>query len=414
MLAPLAQRDYRVLWVAQVCSELGDWAARLGLSALVLQRTGSAAVATLVLAASLLPWVGFGQVLAAWSERFGRKKVMVVSDVFRGSVFLVMLLPLPVTLLVALAFLAGLATPPFAAARSSAMVELVPPDQLGAASALSGITNDLAMVLGYAVAGGLIGVAGPEGALAVNAVTFILSGLLLLLLPTLRAAGARGTMSGLRSGRDALWHDRLVRRAVLLVMVSAFAVTALESLAVVYGERVLDGRAWIAGPALAGAALLSIVVTLRVPHYGSSRLLRWCAGTCLLGGLVPLGCFAFLGTGVWGVSAFVAAGLLLVVIVPANVLVGPRLPVSCRAAAFSLLMGTLVASQASGAAVAGGLAELLGVTSAGMILASLPVLAGALSLLRPVPDEGPATALPAQEGPKEAALLEEDLQEDPA
>ena len=61
---PLRVPAFRRLWLAQLVSELGDWAARLALSYLVYERTGSAALAGIVTAASLIPWLGRGRLLA--------------------------------------------------------------------------------------------------------------------------------------------------------------------------------------------------------------------------------------------------------------------------------------------------------------------------------------------------------------
>ena len=42
LVSPLANHAYRRVWGARLLSEFGDWAARLALSLLVLERTGSA------------------------------------------------------------------------------------------------------------------------------------------------------------------------------------------------------------------------------------------------------------------------------------------------------------------------------------------------------------------------------------
>ena len=68
-------------------SLLGDWAGRLALTVLVLDRTGSPAWAAAVTAVSLAGFVGIGQVLATLADRFGRVSVMLVADVARAVLF---------------------------------------------------------------------------------------------------------------------------------------------------------------------------------------------------------------------------------------------------------------------------------------------------------------------------------------
>ena len=83
---------------------------------------------------------GIGQVLATLADRYGRVAVMLAADVARAALFLAMLLDVPVGALLVLAFLAGLATPPFEAARSAALPDLVPEERYGDALALVGIS----------------------------------------------------------------------------------------------------------------------------------------------------------------------------------------------------------------------------------------------------------------------------------
>ena len=53
MLSPLRRPAFRRLWAADMISLLGDWAGRLALTVLVLERTGSPAWAAAVTAVSL-------------------------------------------------------------------------------------------------------------------------------------------------------------------------------------------------------------------------------------------------------------------------------------------------------------------------------------------------------------------------
>src|SRR5437868_6853906 len=81
--APLRHRSFRLLWSAQILSELGDWAGRLALAILVAERTGSTTLTALVTSASVLPYLGPGQLFAVWTNRFPRRSVIIVSDLSR-------------------------------------------------------------------------------------------------------------------------------------------------------------------------------------------------------------------------------------------------------------------------------------------------------------------------------------------
>ena len=169
----------------------------------MLERTGSPAWAAAVTAVSLAGFVGIGQVLATFADRYGRITVMLAADVARAGLFLAMLLDVPVGVLLVLAFLAGLATPPFEAARSAALPDLVPEDRYRDSLALSGMSVQFSLVLGYALGGLLLTVVDPESALAINAMQ----------LPRVRRAAPRPPQQRRRpSGIGSLDGRALARR----------------------------------------------------------------------------------------------------------------------------------------------------------------------------------------------------------
>ncbi|MFC3690132.1 hypothetical protein [Aquipuribacter hungaricus] len=418
---PLADRGFRQLWASQVLSEIGDWAARLALVVLVMDRSGSAAWAGAAVGASLVAWLGPGQLVAGLVDHLDRRTVMVGADLVRAAAFLLLLVPAPVGVTVALAAVAGLASPAFAGARSAAQVELVDPDRYGPSVALTGITQDVTVLVGYLLGALALGVGDPSTALAVNAVTFVASAAVLTGLPPLPSrdpasttgtttggtAGATGGAGGTTGAAVAVvLGDATVRRAVVLTLGATFSATASETLLVVWAVRDLGGASWLAPVLLAATTALTLVGTARVALDGSaSSLLRTTARLTALpalavAGLAAAGWAATLvhapdlvggpvaGSLSWwvaaalGVAAFVVAGLLFVATTPANVVGGPRLPRELRAVAISVIVGATTAGQALAAVVAGGLAELVPVLWA-LVLVMVPaVLVGGACLVR--------------------------------
>lgn len=407
VLSPLGLREYRLLWFAQVLSELGDWAARLALAVLVLDRTGSATLTGLSVGVSLVAWLGPGQLVASLVDRFPRRTVMVGSDLVRGAAFLAMLAPGPTWLLLLLAAVAGLATPAFAGARSAMQVEVVPSEQYGPALALGSITQDLGVLGGYLMGGLALTIASPETALGVNAATFGVSALVLSRLPR---GGSRGSEAsdgpaedaagGIRPAARFLLTDVPVRRAAVLAVASVFSATAAETLVVVLTGRDLPGPGWLPAALLCGTVVVTLVATAVVPFRGSpAHLLKVASWLCVLpaGGVVLLSLAGTLPV----LAAFLLAGLLFVVNTPTNVVAGPRLPQRLRAVAITLVVGATVAAQALAVTVAGALADLLG--TPGALAASMvpALLVGAAYLLRPLP----ATGAPTEPAPRPAAAV---------
>jgi predicted MFS family arabinose efflux permease len=401
---PLAHPVVRRLWAAQFTSELGDWAARLALGVLVFQRTHSPAVVGLVTAASMLGWFGPGQLLVSLTERFPRRRVMITADLVRLGAFGLALAPLPVPVLVMLVALAGCATPPFEAARSALRPEVTPPELLGAAITVTQLTGDASILSGYLIGGALVSAVGPYPALAANAATFAVSALQSARLPR-RESPREVPPRRLRAAAALLSQAPVFRRALVLVLVTQAGSVGVEALVVPYAEQEVGaGAGWAAVLAAVGA-LACLAATAALPLKGDpGTLLRRCAVLSVSAGAVTVAAFALLPA--WGgILPFAAAGCLMVVLVPANVVVGPALPDSIRASAFGLLVGSTVAAQAAGAAVAGLLASVTAVPTAAALMATPALAAGLHALLRPVYPEPagdaavPASQLPAQQQP---------------
>ena len=365
LLAPLEIAAFRRLWMADVISLLGDWAGRLALTVLVLERTGSPAWAAGVTAVSLAGFVGIGQVLATLADRYGRITVMLVADVARAALFFAMLLPVPVGSLLVLAFLAGLATPPFEAARSAALPDLVPEDRYGEALALAGISVQSSLVVGYALGGVLLSLVGAQTALALNAATFLVSAVLLLGLrgsPAARPAAERFNVTrSLRAGATALFGDRMVRRALSIVAVTGALGTVAEALVVPYAAHIGLGRGvlgLLAAAVPVGTLLATAVIATGTrDHHALLRNAAWC-GTLTAAAAAPL--FWWQARGPLAFLAFAVAGAIFAVSIPANTVIGMRLTRDTRASAMGIAVGVLMGSQALGAGLGGLVASAIG------------------------------------------------------
>lgn len=380
---PLRNGPIRRLWAAQLTSEVGDWAARLALAVLVLERTHSPALVGLVTAASMVGWFGPGQLLTSLCERWPRRRVMLAADVVRGAAFLAVLLPMPTAALVVVVAAAGCATVPFEAARSALRPVLTPPELMGATVTVAQLTGDLSMLAGYLFGGVVLATVGATAALAVNAATFAVSALLTARLPRTepdrelaprRLAVATRVLAG----------TPLLRRAVGLVLVTQAGAVGVEALVAPYATEIVGrGGGWAAVLA-AVSAVASLILTAALPMTGTHhQMLTRCAWLSAATGGATLVAFTLLPD--WGgLIAFAAAGCMMVTLVPANVVVGPVLPDHIRSSAFSLLAGATVAVQAGGAVVAGLLGSVTGIRTAAALVAVPAALAGLYALARPV------------------------------
>ncbi|GAA1244159.1 MFS transporter [Kitasatospora nipponensis] len=176
--------EFARLFAGQSLSVLGDRVSFVAVPFAVLSVGGSASDVGLVTAAALLPLLLFTLVGGVWADRFRPHRIMLLSDLLRCAVqgtaaVLLITGTATVTHLVLLMALFGTADAFFMPASTGLLPLVVPPGRLREANALRGFVQSGGLVLGPALAGGLVALAGPGGALAFDALTFATSALFL-------------------------------------------------------------------------------------------------------------------------------------------------------------------------------------------------------------------------------------------
>ncbi len=84
-------RNFRLLWIAQIVSELGDWFYTLAIYSLLLDLTGRASSVALALVLQLLPQTLITPTAGVVNDRKRRKIVMIAADLARLCTVLSML-----------------------------------------------------------------------------------------------------------------------------------------------------------------------------------------------------------------------------------------------------------------------------------------------------------------------------------
>jgi MFS family permease len=179
--AVLAVTEFRALWFAEAQSVFGDQLAKVALTILVYNRTGSPLLAALMYALTFLSALIGGLGLSQLADRFPRRKLMIVSALTQATLVGLMAIPdMPIAVLCVLVLAVGLVQSPSAAAQNAMTREIFTDDELYLRSQdLRGISTNTIMLLGLAGGGMLVVAIGASLALAVNAVTFLVSAVLL-------------------------------------------------------------------------------------------------------------------------------------------------------------------------------------------------------------------------------------------
>jgi MFS family permease len=272
-LGPLREAQFRLLWIGQTTSAVGDSLIPLAIAFAVLRLGGSATGIGLVLAAFTVPRVLLILVGGVWADRFSRQLVMVVSDVIRGAVHVILAILLLTGgaqfwhLVVGTAVIGG-ASAFFVPASTGLIPQTVSAERLQQGNALMSLSRSASNVFGPAVSGLLVATIGPGWVFAVDAVTFAVSAasLLALRLPSqpINAAGP-GFLAELVGG----WREVVSRRWLLASIItfgfSNVAMAPIFVLGPVIAQEKLGGpAAWgLIATGLGVGGVLGALVALR-------------------------------------------------------------------------------------------------------------------------------------------------------
>nr|WP_042178986.1 MFS transporter [Kibdelosporangium sp. MJ126-NF4] len=369
--------EFRALWAAETISVAGDQLARVALSLVVYARTSSAVLTGLTYALTFVPSFLGGMFLSGLADRFPRRAVIVTTDLLRAGLAAAMALPgLPLGLLWTLVGVLTLAAAPYKAAQLALLPQVLDRDQFTSGMALRQISNQAAQVVGFLLGGALVAAIAPVGTLLLNAGTFALSAVLVLLFVRPRAASAQSKAeTAFSTSEHSSVRLGLVPVFVLASLVGLWVVP--EGLAAPYAGA-LGGTALMVGMLMAadpvGSVLGGWLATkmVRTPTLDS---LFWPA---VLAGIPLVGCFVQPGLWasavLWAFSG--AASTIFLIRLQAHVV--EVVPDSRRGTVMGRISTTLQTSQ--GVAILGGgaLAEVAGpfvaVAAAGALSVAAVVL----------------------------------------
>ena len=236
-LAPLREREFRLLFAGRAVSLLGSAMAPVALAFAVLDLTGSKTDLGVILACREVPLLVFLLVGGIWADRLPRNKVMmsanVVSGFAQGSAAVLLITgDAEVWHLAALATLNGSASAFFFPASSGVVPQTVPSPLLQQANALLQLAMNPALIGGAALAGFLVAGFGAGWAIAIDAGTyFVAAGLIASMrLPAVVREQATSLFQDLAVGwrefrsRTWLWVIVLQFSFLLMVTLGAFSV----------------------------------------------------------------------------------------------------------------------------------------------------------------------------------------------
>jgi len=176
-------RNFRLLWSAQVVSEIGDWLYTVAIYSLLLQLTGKAESVAIAVVLQILPQVFFAPMAGVINDRLPRRAVLIFADIVRVFIVLAMLLvrsPETVWIVWVLLFLETMMWALFEPGRAALIPNLCRgQEEITVANALSAMTWSINLTIGSGIGGLLAYAFGRETVFVLNAFSFVVSAMLL-------------------------------------------------------------------------------------------------------------------------------------------------------------------------------------------------------------------------------------------
>lgn len=182
----LKNRNFFLLWLGQIISQLGDRLDQMALIALVYSRAeGSTIDIAKILSFTIIPVFLIGPVAGVYVDRWDKRRTMYVCDFLRA--LLVLCIPLFllnknigwIYITIFIIFSIGRF---FVPAKLAIIPELVPKDQLLAANSFVNTTGMIAAILGFGISGVLVQWLKAKGGFYLDSFSFLVSGAMLFLI----------------------------------------------------------------------------------------------------------------------------------------------------------------------------------------------------------------------------------------
>ncbi|MCY9185733.1 MULTISPECIES: MFS transporter [Bacillus] len=382
------------LLASQTISSLGDWLHILAVLTLAaFQLDASSLDMSFLMMSFALPVIVLGPVSGVLADRFDRKMIMFLSEIGRTLTVISCVYVSELWQLYVLLSLQSCFSSLFSPSKNGKLKELTSEAFLQQAVSISSIIDNTAKIFGPALGGIMVAAVSIHSVFFINAGAFLLSAVILFLLPRDAFQQTPNTPQDKTSALASIKEGFLFMKQTPLLLTGLFtACFVLFILQIGDSQAIILIRSFPGAPpelagwcmAVSGAGMLltaAIVGKRRI----SSYLLYFTLGACLLG--IATGCVPFLGgLGIVGTALFTFAFFIMgaafgLVHIPFQILVQTSVPVDYSGRVFGAIQSMTTLASILGMAGGGVLAELIGVSLAFLICGCLLIAAGLTTLI---------------------------------
>jgi len=287
----LGYRNFRLYWTGQVISQVGTWMQIVAQGWVVYNLTDSPLMLGLVNFAALVPVVPVSLLAGVLSDRFSRKKLIMVTEavmmlqalIMAGLIWFDMI---QVWHVIVLSLILGAAAALEQPARLAFVVDVVGKEDLSNAVALNSSASNLARIIGPAFAGMIIAAIGEAMCFFINgisylAVIFALVAIRITWKP--KETGALKVAGSLKDGFMYLKSNRVLQELFAIVSLASFLTIPYIALMPVFARDILNVGAEGLGYLLTAVGVGAIIGALLVARLQAGRRGEWLIYANLIG-----------------------------------------------------------------------------------------------------------------------------------
>jgi MFS family permease len=367
--AALRHRNFQLFYAGQFLSLIGTWMQATSEGWLVLNLTNSEFLLGVVTAVSSLPTLLLSLYAGAVADRADKRRIIIranaaalVLALLLGTLIVTRRVTYPMVL--GIAFALGTANAFEVPTRQSFFVDLVGREDLQNAIALNSAQFNATRIVGPAIAGWVIGIAGTAACFFANAVSyvFVILGLTMIRLPAFRPPERReGTLETIREGIAYIRSVREIRTLVCLIAAMSVLGFPYVMLMPVFARDILHVGAQGLGALLAATGAGALAGGLALAALGT----RYRRGRMMLGGSLSfcasLVAFSFSRSFPLSLALLAMVGFTVILNnANANALLQSIVPNRLRGRVMSVYVFMFVGTAPVGSLVAGAVSKWLG------------------------------------------------------
>jgi MFS family permease len=321
ILRAFRYRNYRLYFIGQGISQIGNWSTLLATSWLVYQLTDSALLLGVVGFTSRIPTLFISPIAGVIADRGSRQRIIVVTQIL-SMVQSLLLAGLALTdminvwQIIALGLFQGIADALYIPTLQAFVKEIiVKPEDLGNAIALNSSLVSSARLIGPAVAGFLVASVGAGVCFLLDGISYlaVIAAFLAMKVPPVKIAVSNtSTIHKLKEGFNYAFDNSAIRSMLLLLSLLGFVGLPYVILTPIFAADILQGGAetlgLLMGASALGALIASVYLSSKTNIFGLERAIA----------IAPI----LLGTGfiIFSLSKVLLFSLLVMVLIGFSVI----------------------------------------------------------------------------------------------